>query len=129
MLFASCFYAAGAVTAYGEADNLKDDSNDSDNIPLAELSRQQETITAGQYAAVVYGNRWYPVCITGVDGDNLLISYMAPVRGKWKWGLSDLGTVHKEGVLAFIKEPKQVGHLYTLHPDDLKIVTGKFSSI
>ena len=68
-----------------------------------------DNITVGSHIAVVYGRRWYIGRVEREVGDMYDVSYMAPSKGKWKWGRTEQGLVDKEDVLMHVATPRAVG--------------------
>ena len=72
-----------------------------------------DSFNVGTYVIAVY-DRWYVGKIIGLDGEEITVSYMTPVRGMWKWGRKDEDTMHKDEVLMVISEPTKAGNLYEI---------------
>ena len=110
---------------------VDDEDDEDDCIPLAQLKapenqaaidtiKQVVDVEEGDYVAVMYGDRWYPVRVRKVQGETVHILYMRPVRGGWKWGESDIGTVERAAILMKISSPIQKGKVWHFKPEEVK---------
>ena len=73
-----------------------------------------DSFNIGTYVIAVYDHRWYVGKMIGLNGEEITVSYMTPVRGMWKWGRKDEDTMHKDEVLMVISEPTKAGNLYEI---------------
>ena len=110
---------------------VDDEDDEDDGIPLAQLKapenqaaidtiKQLVDVEEGDYIAVMYGYRWYPVRVTKVQGETVHIVYMKPVKGVWKWGEPDNGTVERAAILMKISSPIQKGKVWHFKPEEVK---------
>lgn len=77
------------------------------------------------HAVVVHGKRWYIAKIVGLDeDDDFILSFMTPVRSKWKWGQSDVGTIDRDHILLKVEEPQKEDKcaLLNIRPNELEMV-------
>ena len=108
------------VKVESDDDKNGDSNSNDDGIPLAQLKapenqatidtiKQVVDVEEGDYIAVMYGYRWYLVRVTKVQGETVHILYLRPVKGGWKWGEPDIGTVERAAILMKISSPIQKG--------------------
>lgn len=112
-----------STTAEREAMNVADerevitateDSGEEANMTMEGIM-DMDNITVGSYIAVVYGRRWY-IGRVEREVDNMYdVTYMAPSRGKWKWGRTDKGLVDKADIsLCMWRSLRQLAMEYCL---------------
>ena len=57
------------------------------------------------------------------------ISYMKPIRGKWRWGQEDQGEVSSDDILMGVAPPTKFGNLYDVKPTEKEESSEKFKNM
>jgi hypothetical protein len=88
------------------------------------------TISEGDFVTAVTSKRWYVAKVKSFKKkqESVLLQYMKPVHGKWKWGQRSIGGLPTSAVLCKVKAPVKSGNLLDLDPEDKLKTQVLFSS-
>jgi hypothetical protein len=91
------------------------------------------TLGIGDHVTIVHvpKKRWYVAKVLGIKKKKVLLDFMAPSRGKWKWGQKDVGSFGTDSILTKVKTPTQPKNstLYDINASDKKRTKDLFSAL
>ena len=70
---------------------------------------QDQSLAVDDYVIAVYGKRWYVARVMdiSIEDDEVSLTFMTPIRAKWKWGQRDEGVVDRTCILLKVNPPQK----------------------